>query len=84
MRNVRKNYIDRKIIMMISFLCRIKRNRNEVFALDAIFITVVYELKNNKSYFKIFDRDNLSIKDAIKIKELTGMTNSEAIDIFLS
>lgn len=67
-----------------------KRNRNEVLALDA-----------NKLIFKIFEKSlnvdtaaaiyrqisgsrELTIRDAMQLKELLNLTDVEAIDIFLS
>ena len=94
----KKKCIDRKIIMMLSFICRMIRNRNEVFALDATRLTIkilekglrsnteanlrgveVYSLCN-----KIYNRKDLTIGDAIKLKEALNLTDSEAIEIFLS
>ena len=67
-----------------------KRNRNEVCALDA-----------NKLIFKIFEKSlnidtaaeiyrqiscgkELTISEVVKLKELLNLTDMEAIDIFLS
>ena len=85
-----KKPIDRKIGMVLSFTCRMKRNRNEVFALDA-----------NKLIFKIFEKSlnidtaaaiykqisnggELTIGDVMMLKGLLNLTDMEAIDIFLS
>ena len=85
-----KKHIDRKIGMVLSFTCCMKRNRNEVLALDA-----------NKLIFKIFEKSlnvdtaatiyrqisggrELTIGDAMQLKELLNLTDVEAIDIFLS
>lgn len=75
--------------MMLSFRCCMERNRKEVRALDA-----------NKLIVKIFEKslsvdmaielckascgDQMTIGDAIRLKELLDLTNLEAIDIFLS
>lgn len=97
-RIMRKKYIDRKIIMVLSFLCRTKRNRNEVLALDATRLTMkVLErgLNANKESNlrgleifslcnKIYNRKDITIGDALKLKEALDLTDSEAIDIFLS
>lgn len=98
LRNVRKKCIDRKIAMMISFLCRMKRNRNEVLALDATRLTLkVLEkgLSSNEDSSlrgieifslcnKIYNRNDITIGDALKIKEALNLTDSEAVSIFLS
>lgn len=92
------NFIDRKIEMMVSSMCCVERNRNEVCALDA-----------NKLHKKIYEKDlsvsaaakmsgidisvlretifgtkPMTIGDAICLKEILMMTNEEAVDIFLS
>lgn len=84
--------------MVLSFLCRMKRNRNEVLALDATRLTLkvlekglraninsglrgleIYSLCN-----KIYNQKDMTIGDALKLKEALELTDSEAIDIFLS
>lgn len=95
---MRKKCIDRKIIMMLSFLCRTKRNRNEVVALDATRLTIKVLEKGLRSNAnsglrgielfslcnKIYNRKDITIGDALKLKEVLELTDSEAIDIFLS
>ena len=98
MHNVRKKYIDRKIIMVLSFICRTIRNRNEVFALDATRLMMkalekglssneeanlrgieIFSLCN-----KLYNQKDITIGDALKLKEALCLTDSEAIEIFLS
>lgn len=79
-----------KNIIMLSFICCMKRDKKEVCALDAnklemkilemlLGIITVMEL-----YQKIDTKEGLSLGDAIRLKELLGLSNLEAADIFLS
>lgn len=76
--------------MVLSFRCCIERNRKEVFALDANkLIFKIFEKSLNIDtavalYKKLSDDDVITIGDAMVLKELLGLTNLEAIDIFLS
>lgn len=85
-----KKPIDRKIGMVLSFTCRMKRNRNEVFALDANkLIFKIFEKSLNidtaaEIYRQISNGGEMTISDAIRLKELLNLTDMEAIDIFLS
>lgn len=71
-------------------MCCMKRNRNEVRALDANKLKVkIFEKSLNVDMAselckKVCCNDAITIGDAIKLKELLDLTNSEAIDIFLS
>ena len=82
--------IDRKIGMMLSFTCCMKRNQKEVCALDANkMIFKIFEKSLNIDtavalYKKLSDDDVITIGDAMVLKELLNLTNLEAIDIFLS
>ena len=85
-----KKPIDRKIGMVLSFTCCTKRNRNEVFALDASrLIFKIFEKSLNvdtaaEIYRQISSGSELTIGDAMQLKELLNLTDREAIDIFLS
>lgn len=85
-----KKYIDRKIGMVLSFSCCMKRNQKEVCALDANKLKVkIFEKSLNVDTAvdlckKVCCDDAITIGDAIKLKELLELTNVEAIDIFLS
>lgn len=85
-----KKPIDRKIGMVLSFICCMKRNRNEVCALDANkLIFKIFEKSLNvdtasEIYKRICGGSELTISDAILLKELLNLTDTEAIDIFLS
>lgn len=82
--------IDRKIGMVLSFRCCMKRNQKEVCALDAnklifkIFEKSLHVDTTAELYKKIINNGTVTIGDALKLKELLDLTNSEAIDIFLS
>lgn len=84
-----KKPIDRKIGMVLSFTCRTKRNRNEVLALDANkLIFKIFEKSLNVDtaaaiYRQISGGKELTIGDAMRLKELLNLTDVEAIDIFL-
>ncbi len=75
---------------MLSFTCCMRRNRNEVPALDANkLIFKIFEKSLNVDtaaalYKKISHDEVITIGDALKLKEALGLTNVEAIDIFLS
>ena len=90
LRIMHKKPIDRKIGMVLSFTCRMKRNRNEVFALDANkLIFKIFEKSLNidtaaEIYRQISNGGEMTISDAIRLKELLDLTDVEAIDIFLS
>lgn len=85
-----KKPIDRKIGMVLSFTCCTKRNRNEVLALDANkLIFKIFEKSLNVDtaaaiYRQISGSRELTIGDAMRLKELLNLTDVEAIDIFLS
>lgn len=87
---MRKKCIDRKIGMVLSFRCCMKRNQKEVCALDANkLIFKIFEKSLNVDtaaalYKKIADNGTITIGDAMILKELLGLSNLEAIDIFLS
>lgn len=77
--------------MVLCFICRMKRNRNEVCALDAnklllkiieagLSAHITIELCNSITN----PEKQLTIGDALLLKELLNLTNLEAIDIFLS
>lgn len=84
--------------MVLSFICCMKRNGNEVCALDAnklrrkIFengfgmdvIAHVAEIDTALLIKMFFGHGIVTISDAIKLKEILALTNAEAIDIFLS
>lgn len=76
--------------MVLSFMCCMKRNRNEVRALDANKLKVkIFEKSLNVDTAselckKVCCNDAITIGDALKLKELLDLTNMEAIDIFLS
>ena len=82
--------IDRKIGMVLSFRCCMKRNQKEVYALDAnkiifkIFEKSLHVDTAAELYKKISRNEEITIGDALKLKELLNLTNVEAIDIFLS
>lgn len=67
-----------------------KRNRNEVYALDANkLIFKIFEKSLNidtatQIYKQICNGSELTISDAMRLKELLNLTDMEAIDIFLS
>lgn len=71
-------------------MCCMKRNRNEVRALDANKLKVkIFEKSLNVDTAaelckKVCCMDAITIGDALKLKELLELSNSEAIDIFLS
>lgn len=89
--------IDRKIEMMLSFTCCMIRNRNEVFALDAIRLhSKIYEKGFSIAsvsqssgidiyylYETMFGTRSMTIGDAMTLKEVLALTDEEAIDIFL-
>lgn len=85
-----EKHIDRKIGMVLSFICCMKRNQKEVCALDANkLIFKIFEKSLNIDtaaalYKKISDGNAITIGDAMMLKELLNLTNLEAIDIFLS
>ena len=87
---MRKKCIDRKIGMVLSFRCCMKRNQKEVCALDANKLKVmIFEKSLNVDTAaelckKVCCSDAITIGDALKLKELLDLTNLEAIDIFLS
>jgi hypothetical protein len=87
---MRKKCIDRKIGMVLSFRCCMKRNQKGAFALDANKLKVmIFEKSLNidtasEICKKVCCNDAISIGDALELKELLDLTNSEAIDIFLS
>lgn len=87
---MRKKCIDRKIGMVLSFRCCMKRNQKEVYALDAnkiifkIFEKGLHVDTAAELYKKISRNEEITIGDALKLKELLNLTNVEAIDIFLS
>ena len=87
---MRKKCIDRKIEMVLSFRCCMKRNQKEVCALDAnklifkIFEKSLHVDTAAELYKKITNNDTITIGDALRLKEILDLTNSEAIDIFLS
>jgi hypothetical protein len=87
---MRKKCIDRKIGMVLSFRCCMKRNQKEVYALDAnkiifkIFEKSLHVDTAAELYKKISRNEEITIGDALKLKELLNLTNVEAIDIFLS
>lgn len=76
--------------MVLSFMCCMKRNQKEVCALDAnklifkIFEKSLHVDTAAELYKKIINNDIITIGDALKLKDLLDLTNSEAIDIFLS
>lgn len=90
LRNMHENCIDRKIGMVLSFMCCTKRNRNEVCALDANKLKVkIFEKSLNVDTAseickKICCNNAITVGDALKLKELLDLTDLEAIDIFLS
>lgn len=83
-----RDTIDRKIGMMLSCIRCMERNWKEVFALDAnrlIDKIVEKGLNVTDALFicnKIADQENLTIGDAMKIKEMLSLTNLEAIEVF--
>lgn len=85
-----KKPIDRKIGMVLSFTCCMERNRNEVCALDANkLIFKIFEKSLNidtaaEIYRQVSCDKELTINDVMKLKDLLGLTDLEAIDIFLS
>lgn len=93
-----EKYIDRKIIMVLSFRCCMKRNRNEVDALDANkLIRTIFEKKFTIETLsevsgiekitlckKLCGHEEVTIGDSIILKEILGLTNIEAVDLFLS
>lgn len=87
---MRKKCIDRKIGMVLSFRCCMKRNQKEVYALDAnkiifkIFEKSLHVDTAAELYKKISRNEEITIGDVLKLKELLNLTNVEAIDIFLS
>ena len=95
---MRKKCIDRKIGMVLSFRCCMKRNQKEVCALDANKLhKKIYEkglsidAVSKKSGVDIvllgeilFGYGLMTIGDALKIKDALSLTNAEAVDIFLS
>lgn len=82
---------------MISFNCRVKRDRNEVLALNAnklkdkivekgLTISKVSELaciNRTSLYRKLNNHGKFTINEASRIKEVLELSNSESIDIFL-
>lgn len=87
---MRKKCIDRKIGMVLSFRCCMKRNQKEVYALDAnkiifkIFEKSLHVDTAAELYKKVSRSEAITIGDAFKLKELLNLTDLEAIDIFLS
>ena len=87
---MRKKCIDRKIGMVLSFRCCMKRNQKEVYALDAnkiifkIFEKSLHVDTAAELYKKVSRSEAITIGDALKLKELLNLTDLEAIDIFLS
>ena len=85
-----KKSVDRKIGMVLSFMCCMERNRNEVCALDANKLKVkIFEKSLNVDTAaelckKVCCNDAITIGDALKLKELLELSNLEAVDIFLS
>lgn len=82
--------IDRKNRTMLSFVCRTECNIKEVYALNAsILIDKIVEkgLNVHEALIicgKIADQENLTIGDVVEIKKMLGLSNLEAIEIFLS
>lgn len=90
--------IDRKIGMVLSLLCCMKRNQKEVCALDAnklykmicergLSIDAVSKTSGIDISLLgeiLFKHGSITIGDALKLKEVLSLTNAEAIDIFLS
>lgn len=85
-----EKYVDRKIGMMLSFMCCMKRNQKGAFALDAnklilkiletgLSVDMAMEL-----YSILCRNTDITINDAARLKELLKLTSIEAIDIFLS
>lgn len=76
--------------MVLSFMCCMERNRNEVCALDANKLKVkIFEKSLNVDTAaelckKVCCNDAITIGDALKLKELLELSNLEAVDIFLS
>lgn len=82
--------VDRNFVVMLSFICCVKRNLEGVCALDANKLMLKIFEKGDSvdsaiELFKVFcDCGQLSIADAIRLKEYLNLTDMEAIDIFLT
>lgn len=87
--HIRKNLIDRKIGMVLSFICCVIRNYKEVRALDAnLLLDKIIEkgigINETLAICNKIDDNNITIGDALWIKKVLDLSDNEAVKILLS